>query len=525
MRKKPKRRYTRLIDLILNVILLVVFIYTIWKAIRLNMLPLNWLMAMIAILVIAFLIFFVLMLMNTPKWVIVVKRTIQIGLCIVVGFVGYSIGNVTAAVEQVSIKDNNEPIQIYLLAHKGGDISEIGDFAGRSLGIQRGTDQENTEYGCAKLENVLSTPAVYNEEIAYSTLADLFMSNMLDGMMISDTYLDMLNANVEGFQDSYAVIDTYERERPQNLADQKDITKEGFTLLISGVDEMGSADMTSLSDVNILLFVNPVSNSITMVSLHRDSLMPRPSLDYVNDKLTHTGWGGVDDTVETIEEFFGIDVDYYAKVSFSSLIEIIDSIGGIDVDVEIAFTEQDENRSFAADDLITLEAGYQHLNGKQALAYARHRKTANYDVAGRERAQERIIKAIIDKLLTPEGITIYVNQLMETVPKYVVTDMPGKQITSFIRGELKELKPWSIQSVVIENGIYDTRVVPNLAMGADCYLWNQYDYAKVVDAYEANLETMNFNDFSFSFPEYMKYLPKVSDSANIAWDFMALDPH
>ena len=275
----------------------------------------------------------------------------------------------------------------------------------------------------------------------------------------------------------------------------------------------------------MLLFVNTVSNSITMVSLHRDSLMPRPSLDYVNDKLTHTGWGGVDDTVETIEEFFGIDVDYYAKVSFSSLIEIIDSIGGIDVDVEIAFTEQDENRSFAAEDLITLEAGYQHLNGKQALAYARHRKTANYDVAGRERAQERIIKAIIDKLLTPEGITIYVNQLMETVPKYVVTDMPGKQITSFIRGELKELKPWSIQSVVIENGIYDTRVVPNLAMGADCYLWNQYDYAKVVDAYEANLETMNFNDFSFSFPEYMKYLPKVSDSANIAWDFMALDPH
>ena len=75
------------------------------------------------------------------------------------------------------------------------------------------------------------------------------------------------------------------------------------------MDEMGSADMTSLSDVNILLFVNPVSNSITMVSLHRDSLMPRPSLDYVNDKLTHTGWGGVDDTVETIEEFFGIDVD------------------------------------------------------------------------------------------------------------------------------------------------------------------------------------------------------------------------
>lgn len=525
MTKKPKRRYTRLIDLILNVILFMVFIYTIWKALRLNMLPMKWLMAMIAIFVVIFLIFFVLMLKRFPQWVIVVKRTIQIVLCIVVGFMGYSMGNVTAAVEKVSIPDNNEPIKIYLLAPKNGDIHESGDFSGRSLGIQRGTDQENTDYGLAKLENTLTTPAVYNEEIAYSTLADLFMANMVDGMMISDTYLDMLNANVEGFQDCYTIIDTYERERPQNTADQKDISKEGFTLLISGVDEMGSADMTSLSDVNILLFVNPVSNSITMVSLHRDSLMPRPSLGYVSDKLTHTGWGGVDDTVKTVEEFFNIDIDYYAKVSFTSLIEIVDAIGGIDVDVEISFTEQDENRSFAQEDLITLEAGRQHLNGKQALAYARHRKTENYDVAGRERAQERIIKAIIDKLLTPEGITLYVNQLMETVPKYVVTDMPGKQITSFIRGELKELKPWSIQSIVINQGIYDTRMVPNLAVGADCYLWNQYDYAKVVDAYEANLKTMDFDGFSFSFPEYMKYLPDVSDSTSIVWDYMALDPH
>lgn len=525
MAKKPKRRYTRLIDLILNAILLVVFLFTIWRAVRLNMLPMNWLMAFIAVLVVVFLIFFVLMLMNTPKWIIVIKRVIQIGLCIAVGFVGYSLGNVTSAVNQVSVADMNEPIQIYLLARKGGEISSNADFSGRSLGVQSGTDLDNSDYGCTQLEAALTTPPVYHEEIAYNTLAELFLSNMIDGMMISDSYLDMLNANVEGFSDSYTVIDTYERERPQNSADQKDITREGFTLLISGVDEMGSADMTSLSDVNILMFINPVSNSISMVSLHRDSLMPRPSLGNVNDKLTHTGWGGVQDTVETVEEFFNIDIDYYAKVSFSSLIEIVDAIGGIDVDVEIGFTEQDENRSFAAEDVITLEAGYQHLNGKQALAYARHRKTENYDVAGRERAQERIIKAIIDKLLTAEGITRYVNKLMETVPKYVVTDMPGNQITAFIRGELKELKPWSIQSITIDNGIYDTRVVPNLAQGADCFLWNQYDYAKVVDAYQANQQQQSFREFSFSFPEYMKYLPAVSDSWDIVWDYMATTPH
>jgi len=489
------------------------------------MLPGNWLFIIIAILLLIFLIYFVLMFMNTPRWVIVIKRTILILLCAAIGFIGYSMQNVTTAVNKVTLQNTNSTVAIYVLAHKDGDIKSSADLSARNLGIQSGTDKENAEYGRQKLEAILDQPPLYDEEIAYSTLADLFLANMLDGFIISDDYLEMLNANNEAFKNSYTIIDTYKKERPNTESGNKDIASESFTLLISGVDEMGAADMTSLSDVNILLFINPISNSITMLSLPRDSLMPRYSMNNVNDKLTHTGWNGIEDTEKTIENFFGIEIDYYAKVSFSSLIEIVDAIGGIDIDVEIPFSEQDENRSFAADDLITLEAGYQHINGKQALAYARHRKTAGYDTAGRERAQERIIKAIVDKLLSAEGITIYVNKLMETVPKYVVTNMPGKQITSFIKGELADLKPWSIQSLTVENGVFDTRAVPNIPAGADCYLWNPYDYVHVLDAYEANQTNLNFADFHFSFPQYMKYLPEVPENTDIVWDYMAYDAH
>ncbi|HFL3113565.1 TPA: LCP family protein, partial [Clostridioides difficile] len=114
--------------------------------------------------------------------------------------------------------------------------------------------------------------------------------------------------------------------------------------------------------------VNPVANHIDMVSIPRDALVPNTALNNANDKLTHTGNDGIENSVETIQNFFGIPIDYYARVSFNSLIEIVDTIGGIDVDVEIDFCEQDENRSFKKEDLICLKKGKQHLNGKQALA-------------------------------------------------------------------------------------------------------------------------------------------------------------
>lgn len=143
-----------------------------------------------------------------------------------------------------------------------------------------------------------------------------------------------------------------------------------------------------------------------MVSIPRDAYLPNKAYEdseFALDKLTHTGLYGIDTTVETVEDFFDIDIDYYARISFSSVIEIVDALGGIDVDVEIDFCEQDEYRNKDEAHQICLSSGEQHLDGQQALAYARHRKTAGYDTAGRERAQQRILKAIIDKTLSLDG--------------------------------------------------------------------------------------------------------------------------
>ena len=103
------------------------------------------------------------------------------------------------------------------------------------------------------------------------------------------------------------------------------------------MDYVGSPDQQTRTDTNLILIVNPRANHIDMVSLPRDGFIPNTATNNVNDKFTHTGMYGIDISVETLQQFFGIPIDYYARVSFNSLIQIVDTIDGIDVDVEIDF--------------------------------------------------------------------------------------------------------------------------------------------------------------------------------------------
>ena len=264
-----------------------------------------------------------------------------------------------------------------------------------------------------------------------------------------------------------------------------------------------------------------------MVSLPRDALMPNTALNNANDKLTHTGIYGIQTSVDTISQFFNIPIDYYARISFNSLIEIVDTIGGIDVDVEIDFCEQDENRSFAEDDLICLSKGEQHLNGKQALAYARHRKTEGYNNAGRERAQQRIIRAIINKLLSPSSLG-YVNALLDIAPNYIITDMPANQIANFVSSELDNLQPWTISSITSDTGVYDLQQVASLNPlegPYDVYLYNQDEVRSVMNAYDGATSQLQMDTFHFNLENLYEDTPEINDDPNIIWDTMATNPH
>ena len=298
------------------------------------------------------------------------------------------------------------------------------------------------------------------------------------------------------------------------------MTKDSFVLYISGIDEMGSPDQKLRSDVNLLLMINPQAHHVTMVSLPRDAYIPNKAYEgsgFSLDKLTHTGLYGVDTTIETVEDFLDIDIDYYARISFSSVIEIIDVLGGIDVDVEIDFCEQDENRNKDEAHQICLAKGEQHLDGRQALAYARHRKTEGYDSAGRERAQQRILKAVIDKLLSMDGISS-LSKLFDIIPSYVITNMPSDKIAAFARAQLEDMRPWAIESLSLENGV-NTHMMLQASLNdySDAYVFSRQDVQYIEWAYESNEQRPKMSSFSFNLSNIAAGTKQISDDGSLVW--------
>ena len=529
--KNNIHKVSYIMDILLILILLVISIGAFYIAYTFQMIPMKWIHYAGVISIIIWIVLLLLTMKKIPLWARIIRRIFIILLCTcfsTTGFLLHKSKNVLDKISTTTVHKDGTVTQknkLYIIVLKDSDINNISELSQTTVGYQNGTDKENASFIKTQLEkevsNVLSV-----EELDYTTLINSLQNGNIQALAISQSFYNMSCATITGFKDKVKILTTYEKEVKKEVS-TKDISKEPFTIYISGLDSMGSPDQQTRTDTNLLLIVNPRSNHIDMVSLPRDGLMPNAALNNSNDKLTHTGIYGIDASVETIQNFYGIPIDFYARVSFNSVIEIVDSIGGIDVDVEISFCEQDENRSFAKDDLICLVKGEQTLNGKQALAYSRHRKTEGYDNAGRQRAQQRIIKAIISKLISPNAIS-YVNNLMEIAPNYIITNMPSNQISNFVSSELESLKPWTISSIATDYGVFDSRYVASLDASyglVDVYLFNKEEVQNVLNAYDGASKQLQLNNFTFDVNNLYENSPTINNDPNIIWDTMADFPH
>ena len=524
--RKVKRYYTRTIDLAFLLVLLIVAIYSFYKAFSFRLIPLLWLLLALVLFLLIFIALFKVTLKRKPRYFIFIKRVFIIILCICLGSAGYLLSKSKSSIEKMNALHATSITNIFVITRSDDQLSDIDDLTNLTIGFQNGADQENADYVYAELNKQLSNYTSYRQ-LDYTTLINDLEAGRIDALVISEPYYDMAKANTENFASSVKQIATFQNEKTLTQSEQKDISKEAFTIYLSGIDNVGSPDQKTRSDTNLLLIVNPLANHIDMVSLPRDGYIPNPALNNQNDKLTHTGLYGIETSVSALEQFFQIHIDYYARVSFNSLIAIIDAIGGIDVDVEIDFCEQDENRSFKKENLICLTKGKQHLNGKQALAYARHRKTPGYDNPGRERAQQRIIKAIIDKLVSPKAVA-YLNTLLDVAPNYIITDMPPAQISNFVSSELKNLKPWSISSIASDTGVYDSQYTASISSSygpSDVYLFNKDEVQSFIDAYHGATNRPAMNTYSFDLTDYYQNTHFEGYTTNIVWDYMASNPH
>lgn len=230
--------------------------------------------------------------------------------------------------------------------------------------------------------------------------------------------------------------------------------KDNFSVLLIGVDERPD-ETRSRSDVLLLATFNKDEPSIKMVSIPRDSLVEIPGRG--QDKINHAHFfGGVDLTVETVEELFDIPVDFYVKLNFQAFVDIIDALGGVTVEVPFTFSEQD---SSGKQDAITLYEGVQTLNGEEALAFVRMRKKDPLGDIGRGQRQQEVVRALIKKAASITSITKY-DDVLEGLGDNISMNLTFQNIIALhpYAGALK-----SIDSLKLE--------------GEDAYIDGTYYYA------------------------------------------------
>lgn len=210
---------------------------------------------------------------------------------------------------------------------------------------------------------------------------------------------------------------------------------EPFNLYISGIDSRNGINETARSDVNMIVTVNPHKREVLLTSIPRDA--------YINlhmngelDKLTHTGIYGIDETIGTVEDWMGIDIDYYARVDFQMLVNLVNAIGGIDVYSDQAF------KSAVTD--WTYVKGWNHCSGKKALYFARERKAFKNKDQQRIINQQRVLKAIFKKITTSNALLLNYTEILKAVEADMQTDVPMSMISDLVRNQLETGEEWDI---------------------------------------------------------------------------------
>lgn len=268
---------------------------------------------------------------------------------------------------------------------------------------------------------------------------------------------------------TYAMLANISDETSARTSDGKvNVAGEPFNVYITGIDQWTKERGLDLerSDVNMIVTVNPVTHKILLTSIPRDAYIVLHRTGTM-DKLTHTGVYGVDETLASVGEWLNLDFEYYVKMNFNACVDIVDAIGGIDVDSPKAF-ESSENPKY------TYTKGINHLNGKGALYYARERKAFGGEDQLRVRNQLQVMEAVIQKVTTSTTLLTSYGSIMETLGDELETNMPRSDMQKLMKMQLSDMRPWNIQTQRM-TGTYDMEVVASLDSR------NKYSVLKVDD--------------------------------------------
>ena len=470
MSKNPNQRSLgfTIFAIVLSIVLVATAGIMVYEILKLEILPSNILMPVILVIILFSLI--LLLLINFCAHGLATKIIFSFLVILISVTYGlgdyylYSTASTLNIVTEQAAKSKNTVSLIVMAESKKEDVQDIN---GSKIGVLTNINKEGTK----KSLNDIS-----KQNIGYSTekfdnvpaMLQALYEGQVDAIILNEAYRSNVSEieNYGNFNNETKVIHQtvyYTKEANNSLA-VSDITSKPFTILITGNDSFGTLDEVSRSDVNMIVTINPLTSTILMTSIPRDAFVTEVCDDYacnygVEDKLTHTGIYGADTTKDTLENLLDIDINYIFRVNFSSMIDIVDALGGIDIDVAEGMAV---SRFYSDSTLEGVHEGQNHLNGKRALAYSRERKAYLDGDVQRARNQQQVLQAMFKKASSPEIITKYSN-ILKAVGKAFDTNMTTKEITSFIKYQLQASPSWKFEQYVLK-GENTLKVSPELGM-------------------------------------------------------------
>ena len=273
------------------------------------------------------------------------------------------------------------------------------------------------------------------------SVADTDVNPMEAIILVSESQTKILQSNIKGFKKNTRTIYRIKvKKRANDNSKAVNVTEDSFNVLISGLDSWGTIDQGGLSDVNMVMTVNPTTRSILLTSIPRDSYIPLHSYG-ARDKLTHSGLYGEEETKATIEDFLGIDINYTIRVNFSMVVHLIHEIGGIDVYSEYDFESSISDHFYVK--------GWNHLYGMGALYFARERKAFTDGDMQRNKHQQVVLEAVIKKISNSKVLLTRYTGILDVVEKEMATDMKNTDLKKLAKMQLNDMRGWKIEKVNI----------------------------------------------------------------------------
>ncbi len=457
-RKSPLIRVISIISILLAIALII-------KVIKIDILPLNFEITILGAVLLLTLILFIFYNFTSHSKIARVFG----GFMIIVVTLSYGLGyfylyKTAGMLSTISTSSSGSGTKlgslsdemtnnVSVIVMKSSNYNSLKDLSGKKIGTTSELDAKSTEKCLTDIKKSIDFDQEdypnYNQE-----MTDLY-DGRIDGVILDESSRGIVYEQFLNISQVTKVVHTtsYKAPREHAIVDSKhpvDVTKDPFTIYFSGNDSFGDIQKTGRTDSNMLVTVNPKTHRILMTSIPRDYYVPVACAedaadgcpDGQKDKLTHTGLYGVQTTINTIEDFMDVDINYYVRVNFSSLTNIVDAIGGVDVTVGKGLAVD----QFYTDDTIGgVVEGENHLDGQKALAYARERYAYEDGDLQRVKNQQQVLKAIIKKVKSPSMLLKYAS-LIDAIGSAIETNMPSSSITNFVKFQLASNSSWKFES-------------------------------------------------------------------------------